>query len=279
MSAMANPVVSKILLGFEMRELRENSSVSREAMAEVLDCDLSKISRIENGKGSLTSLEVKALAELFGLKPARAERLKALAKDSRRRASYRVADWAQKFTGIEQASSEIRTFENELVPGLFQTADYTRAVTRAANPTRPATEVDRLVAGRAERQAVLEQESAPRIVAVINEAVVRRTVGGRAATRAQLARLLEVAELPTVELHVLPFLAGPHAAMGSPFTLLRLPEPYDVQVVYVEYLFGADYFDQEAQIVACSLRFERLLGAANSTAQTVDLIDQVMREL
>ena len=276
---MANPVVSKILLGFEMRELRENSSVSREAMAEVLDCDLSKISRIENGKASLTSLEVKALAELFGLKPAKTEKLKALAKDSRRRASYRVADWAQKYAGLEQASSEIRTFENELVPGLFQTEDYTRAVTRAADPTRPPSEVDRLVAGRAERQAILHEEASPRIVAVLNEPVIRRTIEGTINTRAQLARLLEVAELPTVELHVLPFSAGAHASMGSSFTLLRLPEPYNVQVAYVEYLFGSDYFDQEAQVAACSLTFERLLGAALSTAQTVDLIEQVMRKL
>ena len=276
---MANPVVSKILLGFEMRELRENSSVSREAMAEVLDCDLSKISRIENGKGSLSTLEVKALAELFDLPAKKAEQLKSLARDSRRRTSYRVADWAQKFTGIEQASSEIRSYEHELVPGLFQTEDYTRAVTLAADPTRPAKEVDRLVAGRAERQAILTHEAPPRIVAVINEAVIRRVVGGPAAMREQLSRLQEVSELPTVELHVLPFIAGAHAAMGSSFALLQLPAPYDVPVVYVEYLFGADYFDQEAQVDACSLRFERLLGAALSTVQTVGLIDQVLRDL
>jgi transcriptional regulator with XRE-family HTH domain len=164
MSAMANPVVSKILLGFEMRELRENSSVSREAMAEVLDCDLSKISRIENGKGSLTSLEVKALAELFDLPTRKAEQLKALAKDSRRRASYRVADWAQKYAGMEQASSEIRTYQNELVHGLLQTADYARAVTLAADPTRSAREVDRLVAGRSERQNLLVEDRPPRLV-------------------------------------------------------------------------------------------------------------------
>lgn len=276
---MANPVVSKILLGFEMRELRENSSVSREAMAEVLDCDLSKISRIENGKGSLSTLEVKALAELFGLKATKAEQLKALARDSRRRTSYRVADWAQKYAGLEQASSEIRIFENELVHGLFQTEDYTRSVTRAADPTRSASEIDRLVAGRAERQAILDGETPPRIVAVFNEAVIRRVVEGTVRTRVQLTRLLELGDRPNVELHVLPFNAGAHAAMGSSFTLLRLPEPYDVQVAYVEYLFGSDYFDQETQVDACSLRFERLLGAALSTGQTVELIDQVMRKL
>jgi transcriptional regulator with XRE-family HTH domain len=278
MSAMANPVVSKILLGFEMRELRENSSVSREAMAEVLDCDLSKISRIENGKGSLTSLEVKALAELFGVKPAKTEQLKSLARDSRRRTSYRVADWAQKFTGIEQASSEIRTFQNELVPGLFQTEAYTRAVTLAADPTRPAREVDRLVAGRAERQGILTQEEPPWIVAVINETVIRRAVGGGVVMREQLARLLEVSELPTVDLHVLPFSAGAHAAMGASFTLLRLPTPYSVRIAYLQTLVGAEYLEQEGQVEACRLTFERLLGAALRTAQTAELIDRVMRD-
>ncbi|MEV6610597.1 helix-turn-helix transcriptional regulator [Kutzneria sp. NPDC051319] len=276
---MANPVVSKILLGFEMRELRENSSVSREAMAEVLDCDLSKISRIENGKGSLSTLEVKALAELFDLPATRRDRLLGLAKDSRRRTSYRVADWAQKFIGLEQASSEIRSYENELVPGLFQIEDYTRAVTRAADPTRPAREVDRLVAGRAERQGILTGEAPPRIVAVINEAVVRRVVGGSTVMGDQLTRLREIADLPTVELHVLPFIAGAHAAMGSSFVLLQLPDPYDVRIVYLESLTSADYLDQEEQVDACSLTFERLLGSALSTAQTVELIDQVMRTL
>ncbi|WP_052395190.1 helix-turn-helix transcriptional regulator [Kutzneria sp. 744] len=190
MSAMANPVVSKILLGFEMRELRENSSVSREAMAEVLDCDLSKISRIENGKGSLSTLEVKALAELFDLPAKKADQLKALARDSRRRTSYRVADWAQKYAGLEQASSEIRIYENELVHGLFQTEDYSRVVTLAADPTRPAKEVDRLVAGRSERQNLLLEDQPPRLVVVLNEAVIRRVVGGPVVMAAQLERLL-----------------------------------------------------------------------------------------
>jgi transcriptional regulator with XRE-family HTH domain len=278
MSAMANPVVSKILLGFEMRELRENSSVSREAMAEVLDCDLSKISRIENGKGSLTSLEVKALAELFDLPTRKAEQLKALAKDSRRRASYRVADWAQKYAGMEQASSEIRTYQNELVHGLLQTADYARAVTLAADPTRSAREVDRLVAGRSERQNLLVEDRPPRLVVVLNEAVIRRVVGGPAIMTTQLERLLELADLPTIELHVLPYVAGAHAAMGSPFTILQLPQPYGVRIAYAENLFGSDYFDQETQVDACSLTFERLLGAALSTAQTAELIDRVMRD-
>lgn len=276
---MANPVVSKILLGLEMRELRENSSVSREAMAEVLDCDLSKISRIENGKGSLTSLEVKALAELFDLPASKAEQLKALARDSRRRTSYRVADWAQKYAGMEQASSEIRTYQNELVHGLLQTADYARAVTLAADPTRSAREVDRLVAGRTERQNLLTQDRPPRLVSVLNEAVIRRVVGGPAIMAEQLERLLELAALPTIELHVLSYAAGAHAAMGSPFTILQLPQPYAVRIAYAENLFGADYFDQEVQVDACRLTFERLLGAAISTAQTAELIDQVRREL
>ncbi|MFC0433551.1 DUF5753 domain-containing protein [Kutzneria buriramensis] len=145
-----------------------------------------------------------------------------------------------------------RVGQNELVPGLFQTEDHTRAVTPAADPARPAQEVDRLVAGRTERQGLLEHETPPRIVAVLNEAVIYRVVGGNKVMRAQLARLHEVAELPTVELHVLPSITGAHAAMGSSFALLQLPSPYDVRIVYLESLTSADYLDQEEQVDACS---------------------------
>jgi hypothetical protein len=104
-------------------------------------------------------------------------------------------------------------------------------------------------------------------------------VGGSDVMREQLDRLLEIADLPTVELHVLPFIAGAHAAMGSSFTLLRLPMPYSVRIAYLQTLVGAEYLDQEVQVDACRLTFERLLGAALSTAQTAELIDQVRREL
>lgn len=276
---MANPIVSKIQLSLELRRLREQSGVSRERIAEVLDSDLSRVSRLENAKSALRAPELNALLDLLGVsKDARAE-LEKLARAARGRSTYRVPDWAQKFAGIEQASSELRTYETELVPGLLQTEPYIRAVTLAANPTRAKAEVDRLVAGRLDRQRRLTGDDPPQYWAVINEAVIRRKVGARDVMDEQLQRLLELAEIPTISLHVLPYSAGAHAAMGYSFVLLQLPPPIDTRIVYLEDLLSADYLDQPEQIRAYNLAFERLLGSALGPRQTLELIDEVRRDL
>jgi hypothetical protein len=163
------------------------------------------------------------------------------------------------------------------VPGLFQTEPYIRAVTRAADPTRDPAEVDRLVAIRQERQARLFGDGPPQLWAVINEAVIRRVVGGPDVMREQLARLLELADLPTVSLQVLPFSAGAHAAMGSMFTILRLPEP-GTQVVYLEDLWSAEYVDREPQVAAYNQVFDRLCTSALDAAETKTLIERAMGE-
>lgn len=276
---MANPIVSKIQLSLELRRFREQSGVSREKMAEVLDSDLSRVSRLENAKGALRAPELHALLDLLGVpKDARAE-LEQLARAARGRSTYRVPDWAQKFAGIEQAASELRTYETELVPGLLQAEGYMRAVIQAAEPTRTKAEVDRLVAGRLERQRRLTDDNPPQYWAVLNEAVIRRVVGTKDMMDKQLRRLLELTEIPTISLHVLPYSAGAHASMGSSFVLLQLPPPIDARIVYLEDLHSADYLDQPEQIRGYSLAFERLLGSALGPRQTLELIDEVRRDL
>lgn len=276
---MANPIVSRIQFSLELRKLRERSGVSREAVAEALDSDLSRVSRLENAKGTLRLPELHAVLDLLGVpKDARAD-LERLARASRGHSTYRVPDWAQKFAGIEQASSALRTYETELVPGLLQTEGYIRAVAVAGNPARGNAEVDRLVAGRLDRQRMLTNDHPPQYWAVINEAVLRRRVGTKNVMEKQLSRLLELAETPTISLHVMPFSAGAHASMGSSFVLVDLPSPIDARIVYLEDLMSADYLEQPEQIKAYSLAFERLLGSALGPRLTVDLIDEVRRNL
>jgi hypothetical protein len=275
---MGSPVVAKIQLGRLMRRLRAESGASREEAAGVVDCDVSKISRVEVGKGSLRTLEVDALLALYGRKDLRDQAV-AIARDARRRTSYRVPDWARDFVGMEAEAKEMRTYHAELVPGLLQTADYARAVTKAADPQRAASEVDRLVGGRAERQARLTDDHPPQLFTVLNEAVVRRVIGGRDVMRDQLTQLLKVAELPTVSVHVLPFSAGAHAGMGSSFILLDLAAPEGVRFVYVEDLDSADYLDEIPQVERYRLAFDRILGAALGPAETIDLIERVRQDM
>lgn len=279
MHAMANPVVSKIQLGLELRKLREQTEMPREKIAEVLGSDLSRVSRLENAKGVLQPPELHALLDLFGMPADRRDELEQLAKAARGRAKYRVPDWAQKFTGIEQAASELRTYETELVPGLLQTEAYMREVILAADPMIDDSEVDRLVAGRLARQRRITGNNPLHYSAVINEAVIRRAVGTADVMDEQLRRLLELAETPTVSLYALPFSAGAHAAMGYSFVLLDLPSPIDVRIVYLEDRLSADYLEQPEQIKAYSLTFERLLGSALGPRQTLKLIDEVRLDL
>ncbi|QYN36487.1 helix-turn-helix domain-containing protein [Pseudonocardia sp. DSM 110487] len=272
-----SPTVRRLQLGRELRRLRESAAVPREAAAEELECDVSKISKIETGKQTLQAAEVRALLRLYGCEGEEAEQVLAVAREARKRESHRVPEWVRAFVGLEAEAVEIKKFEIELVPGLFQTEAYTRAVTHAADPTRNPGEVDRLVAIRQERQARLFGDGPPQLWVVLNEAVIRRLVGGRDVMAEQLGRLRELADLPTVSLQVLPFGAGAHAAMGSSFSILRLPDPGG-QVVYLEDLWSAEYVDRESQVAAYNQVFDRLCTTAFDAAETKTLIERAMGE-
>ena len=159
-----------------------------------------------------------------------------------------LPDWFENYLGLESASRTIRTFEIQFVYGLFQTEDYARAVTRLGHQSASATETERRVRLRVQRQDLLTRANPPRIWSVMDEAVLRRPVGGTAVMRAQLRRLLEVAELPQVTLQVVPFAGGGHSGASGSFTVLRFEEQYLPDVVYIEQLTGAVYLEQRADV-------------------------------
>lgn len=270
---MANPPVRRLQLGRELRRLRETAEVSRDESAAELECNISKISKVETGKQTIQAAEVKALLDLYGVATDARDDVLRLAREARKRSTYRVPDWARTYVGLEADAAEIRTYEAELVPGLLQTEAYTRAVTRAASPTLNPAEVERIVATRAERQARLHGDRAPQLWVVINEAVLRRPVGGAEVMAEQLQRLRELAGLSSVSLQVLPFSAGEHAAMGSSFVLLRMADPPDAQMVYLEDLSSSDYLDQPGHITGYTMRFDRLAASALDTTTSADMID------
>jgi transcriptional regulator with XRE-family HTH domain len=273
-----SPTVRRLQLGRELRRLRERAGVARDAAAAELECDVSKISKLETGKQTLQAAEVRALLQLYGAAADESEQVLAVAREARRREPHRVPEWVRAYVGLEAEAVEINTWDVELVPGLFQTEEYIRAVTRAADPTREPAEVERFLAIRLERQTRLFGDGLPQLWAVMNEAVIWRIVGGPTVMREQLARLRELADMPTVSLQVLPFSAGAHAAMGSSFHILRLPEPPGTQVVYLEDLWGAEYIDREAQVAAYTQVFDRLCASAHDAAETMSLIEKAMGE-
>ncbi|MGH3795143.1 MAG: helix-turn-helix domain-containing protein [Pseudonocardiaceae bacterium] len=272
-----SPTVSRLQLGRELRRLREEAGVSRELVAAELECSTSKISKIETGKATIRAGEVKVLLDRYGVTD-RDDVLR-LARDARRRAGYRVPDWARTYLGLEAEAAELRIYEAELVHGLLQTEGYARVVTQAANPARDPREVERLVAGRAERQQRLKCERSPLIWAILNEAAIRRQVGDREIMGRQLEHLADLAEDPNITIQILPFSAGAHPAMGSSFVHLRLADPPDAEMIYLEDMASADYLDRPHQVASYYMAFGMLAAAAlDPAASTVLIKDAVLGE-
>jgi transcriptional regulator with XRE-family HTH domain len=265
-----SPTVYRLQLGRELRRLREAAGRSREDAATELECGVSKISKIETGKATLRPAEVRALLDLYNVTDRDA--VLGLAQYARRRSTVRVPDWAKTFVGMEADAAEIRTYEAELVPGLLQTEDYARVVTQAADPTRDPREVERLVASRIERQQRLHSPGAPLIWAILNEAVIRRQVGDTETIGRQLLHLVERNTDPNIKIQVLPFTAGAHPAMGSSFVHLRLADPPDGEIIYLEDMASADYLGRPAQIASYLAAFGMLAQMALSPTQSSLLI-------
>jgi transcriptional regulator with XRE-family HTH domain len=270
-----NPTVRRLQLGRELRRLRERAEVSREDAAQELECHVSKVSRIEAGKMSAGVTEVKALLRLYSAAEDESEQVLTIAREARKRSTYRVPDWVRAYVGMEAEATEIKDFQVDLIPGLLQTRAYTEAVTRAADPTRDPAEVDRLVAIRSDRQGRLTGDDPPLLWVVIDEAAIRRTVGGPEVMRDQLLQLREIARLPSVSVRILPFGAGAHAAMGTPFTIVRLPDPPGGQVACVQSLWSVEYLDRPAQVDAYSVVFDRLCASALDDAESAGIIDDI----
>ena len=189
-----------------------------------------------------------------------------------------LPDWFETYLGLEAAASTIRSFEIQFVHGLFQTEDYARAVTLLGRKAAPADEIERRVALRLKRQDLLSRPNPPRIWSVMDEAVLRRPVGGPAVMRAQFQHLIEVAELPHVTLQVVPFAAARHAGESGSFTVLRFEERDLPDVVYIEQLTGAIYLDQRSDVEHYLEVMDQLSSEALTPAATTRFIEQVARE-
>lgn len=273
-----SPALHRLQLGRELRQLRERAGVSREAAATELDCDLSKISKVERGLQAVPHAEIRLLLTLYGAADDVVERTLQLGRDARRRSTYRVPDWFRTYIGWEQAATEIRTYQSELVPGLLQTPAYVRAVSLAADPTRAPTEIDQLVEARRDRQAVLLGDRPPQLKVVLNEAVIRRPVGGHDVMREQLHHILELADLPTVSVQLMAYSAGAHAAMGGSFVVLHLADP-DMQVVYLDDPYSADYLDRPNQVSPYERMFDRLCAASLDAARSRAMIEKAAGDM
>jgi hypothetical protein len=243
-----------MLVGAQLRRLRTEAGISPEQAGEAIRASEWKIYRLENGQVGFKERDLLDLLRLYGVNdPDEVATVIALAREANLPGWWHpygdlLPQWFRAYVDLEAAASLIRTYEGQLVPGLLQTEDYMRAVIAGALLDDAPREVERRIALRMTRQALLQRPGGPRLWAVVDEAALRRSVGGAEVMRAQLERLVEATKQPNVTLQVLPFGAGAHPAMVSAFSLLRFGDKQLPDVVYVEHLTNALYLDRREDV-------------------------------
>ncbi|WP_030902071.1 DUF5753 domain-containing protein [Streptomyces sp. NRRL F-5126] len=278
------PTALRVLLGGRLRRLRQERDITRVQAGKEIRASDAKITRLERGQVGFKQRDVADLLTLYHVldEAERADYVEMARQASLPGWWHRYNDvlesWFELHVGLEEAASLIRTYEVQFLPGLLQTPEYARVVTRLGYPDAPESKINRLVELRMERQKLLTRGGAPRLWAVVDEAVLRRPFGGPAVVRRQMEHLMEVAELPNVTLQIAPFSVGAMAAAGTPITILRFSEPDLPDKVYLENLTGAVYLDKQEEIDQYSLIMDRLVTEANPPQEAADylkgLIDQ-----
>jgi transcriptional regulator with XRE-family HTH domain len=284
-TAGSGPTVLRILLGTQLRRLREGRNITREDAGYEIRASGSKISRMELGRVSFKERDVADLLTLYGVTdPAERDPLLRLARQANNPGWWHhfgdiLPAWFQSYLGLEAAASLIRTYEIQFVPGLLQTPEYARAVIMLGHGGADPDEIDRRVELRNHRQQLLQRPEPPQLWAVIDEAVLRRPIGGVEVMRAQIEALIEATNLPNVRLQIIPFNAGGHAAAGGPFAILRFAEPELPDVVYVEQLTSAIYLEKREDVDQYAIAMERVCIDAEPPANTPQILDKLLYEV
>jgi transcriptional regulator with XRE-family HTH domain len=272
-----SPTVRGRRLMREVKRLRELSGLSPDEVAQRLDFSKSKLYRIENGRSRIDADDLEDMLDLYDVRSPDRDALVVLGRDSRRRGWWTTYKdvFTGSYVGLESEAARIEV-TSHIVPGLFQTADYARAVIAATGPWLETEEIERRVAARAARQrAVLGRDNPPEIHVVLDEAALQRGAGGTAIMAEQLAELSKIGTRRGVTIQVLPFAAGATASMAGDFVMLTFPEAEDPPVAYVEGLFGDLYLESDDELDRFRLAWTHLLDKALTPADSAAMIDRL----
>jgi hypothetical protein len=277
------PTARRIVLGAQLRRLREAADITRADAGYAIRGSDSKISRMELGRVGFKERDVADLLTMYGVtaEDQRAFYLDMVNKSNERGWWHRyndlMPDWFSNFVGLEESASLIQNYELLFVPGLLQTEEYIRAVVSHGQPHLDDLG-ERRVQLRLQRQKVLQRQGAPRLWAVVDESVLHRPIGGPAVLRRQLDYLLDVTKQPNITLQVVPFAMSGYAAEG-PFSMLRFAEPSLPDVVYIEHLSGALYLDRPHEIETYGRVIDRLAVDAETPDRSRQLISKLRAEV
>ncbi len=286
MPVRPSPTVRRRRLRYELRRLRTDRGMTIEQVQEASGGDIKapSISRWENGERSVRPTDLRLLLDIYQVAGEQRETLLTLARQAKERGWWQsyasaIPEWFQVYLGLEAEAALIREYAAELVPGLLQTAEYARSFLHAPPAAATEEEITRRITVRLARQERLTADDPPEYWVVLNEAVIRRAVGGAEPMRAQLDHIVALAELPHVSVQVLPFGAGVHPAMEGAFSTLGFPEPADPDVVYMENHAGSLYLEEAAEIDRYTRMFSYLIAKALDPEESRRMITRVARDL
>jgi transcriptional regulator with XRE-family HTH domain len=278
------PTVRRMILGTQLRRLRERAGLTRAAAGDSIRASDSKISRLELGRVGFKDRDVADLLTLYGVTDQEErEQLLRLAKQTNQpgwwhRYNDLMPKWFEDFVGLEEAARQIKTYELQFVPGLLQTEEYARALASHGDPKQANDDVERRVALRIRRQKLLVGPQAPRLWAIIDESVLYRPIGGPRVLKAQIDQLLELSALSHIALQVVPYSISGYHSEGA-FTLLSFAEPELPNIAYIEHLAGALYLEKLDEIEIYSRAHDQLAVAGDTPDRSRQLLTKRRAEI
>jgi transcriptional regulator with XRE-family HTH domain len=284
-SETLSPVVQRRRLRTELRRARLDAGLTQEQVAAAMDWSLSKLIRIENGSVGISTNDLKAILAHYKITDeGRNIELLGLARGARERSwwsTYREATPGLiQLIEYESASSIIRNFQPMLIPGLLQTEEYATTMIRTLRPAATAQEVKTGVEIRMRRQQILQQAEMPLMFFIMDEAAVRRLVGGHEAMRRQVQRLLDESARPAVTIEIVPFSAGAHPGMQNPFMLFEFPDAEDDDALYLEGASDSRFNrDDPEEISSFRERFEVLRDLSLGPQGSADFLRRLVSQL
>ncbi|MEU4111236.1 MULTISPECIES: helix-turn-helix domain-containing protein [unclassified Streptomyces] len=281
MASNVNPTVRRRRLGQELRKLRELKGMTAEEVADRLLVSQSKISRLENGRRSISQRDVRDLCGVYEVEDQRVvDSLMEMARDSRQQGWWHTfGDIPYSvYIGLETDAQSLRVYEPQLVTGLLQTRAYAEALVRGALPETSTAEIEKRVKVRMRRQErVTDEENPLRLWVVLDEAALHRVVGSKLIMREQLEHLTELSQLPHVTVQVLPFEVGAHPGLNGQYAILEFADAADSSVVYLEGVTSDLYLEKAPDVQKYAVMYEHLRAQALPVEQSQRFIQDAAK--
>ncbi|MBL3669358.1 helix-turn-helix domain-containing protein [Streptomyces sp. M2CJ-2] len=282
MASNVNPTVRRRRLGQELRRLRELKGMTAEEVAERLLVSQSKISRLENGRRSISQRDVRDLCGVYEVEDQRiVESLMQMAKDSRQQGWWHAfGDIPYSvYIGLETDAESLRVYEPQIITGLLQTRAYAEAIVQGGSPESSDQENDKRVEVRLRRQGRITADKDPlRLWVVLDEASLHRVVGSRQVMREQLEHVMELSQLPHITVQVLPFEVGAHSGINGQYSILEFADAADSSVVYIEGVTSDLYLEKPHDVQKYTVMYEHLRAQSLNVEQSRRLVERVAKE-